>query len=98
LQTAIKYYTSEFGYRLEMIKPADDPCEAVLSKKGISIRLVKKSDSERGTLDVEPSRGSGWVTGRAGMMYRDLVPDRLGGKLIAWHIRIVDGDIGLAGF
>ena len=32
-----------------------------------------------------------WVVGRAGMMYRDLVPDRLGGAMIASHIRIPDG-------
>lgn len=29
-----------------------------------------------------------WHTGRAGMQYRDLVPGRLGGHLIASHIRI----------
>ncbi len=29
-----------------------------------------------------------WHTGRAGMMYRDLVPDRQGGAVIASHIRI----------
>ena len=48
------------------------------------------------TSDVTPllTRGllhSDWAIGRAGMMYRDLIPDRLGGKLIASHIRIVDG-------
>ncbi|NDV02457.1 cupin domain-containing protein [Pseudoroseicyclus tamaricis] len=32
-----------------------------------------------------------WVIGRAGMMYRDLVPTRLGGAMIASHIRIPDG-------
>ena len=32
-----------------------------------------------------------WVIGRAGMQYRDLVPDRLGGAMIASHIRIPDG-------
>jgi quercetin dioxygenase-like cupin family protein len=32
-----------------------------------------------------------WVTGRAGMAYRDLIPDRLGGRFIASHIRIADG-------
>ncbi len=29
-----------------------------------------------------------WVIGRAGMHYRDLLPDRLGGAIIASHIRI----------
>ena len=32
-----------------------------------------------------------WVIGRAGMQYRDLIPDRLGGSIIAIHIRIPDG-------
>ncbi len=32
-----------------------------------------------------------WVIGRAGMNYRDLVPDRLGGAIIASHIRIPGG-------
>lgn len=31
---------------------------------------------------------SGWHTGRAGMRYRDLVPDRQGGAFIASHIEI----------
>lgn len=32
-----------------------------------------------------------WVTGRAGMRYRDLIPDRQGGRIIASHIEIPDG-------
>jgi quercetin dioxygenase-like cupin family protein len=32
-----------------------------------------------------------WIIGRAGMHYRDLVPSRLGGAMIASHIRIPDG-------
>jgi len=32
-----------------------------------------------------------WIIGRAGMHYRDLLPDRLGGAIIASHIRIPDG-------
>ncbi len=32
-----------------------------------------------------------WVIGRAGMHYRDLLPTRLGGSIIASHIRIPDG-------
>lgn len=33
----------------------------------------------------------GWATGRAGMQYHDLIPGRIGGHLIASHIRIVEG-------
>ena len=32
--------------------------------------------------------GAPWVIGRAGMRYRDLIPGRLGGSIIASHIRI----------
>lgn len=32
-----------------------------------------------------------WVVGRAGMLYRDLIPGRMNGHLIASHIRIPDG-------
>ena len=35
--------------------------------------------------------GEPWVIGRAGMHYRDLLPDRLGGSIIASHIRIPTG-------
>ena len=35
--------------------------------------------------------GAGWVEGRAGMRYRDLIPDRQGGRFIASHIEIAAG-------
>ena len=45
--------------------------------------------------EVIISRASGessqWGVGRAGMLYRDLVPSRAGGALIASHIRIPGG-------
>lgn len=34
-----------------------------------------------------------WVLGRAGMSYRDLIPTRLGGAMIASHIRVPDGKV-----
>lgn len=37
------------------------------------------------------SDSAGFGTGRAGMQYRDLVPDRQGGRFIASHIRIPEG-------
>ena len=39
--------------------------------------------------DPEPRRA--WADGRAGMRYRDLIPDRQGGRFIASHIRIPEG-------
>ncbi len=35
--------------------------------------------------------GGGWGVGRAGMLYRDLIPDRQNGRFIASHIRIPEG-------
>ncbi|HWU75993.1 MAG TPA: hypothetical protein VN043_05785 [Rhodanobacter sp.] len=35
--------------------------------------------------------GSSWKAGRAGMQYRDLIPDRQGGRFIASHIRMPHG-------
>ena len=37
------------------------------------------------------SDDSQWQVGRAGMQYRDLIPDRQGGRFIASHIRIPNG-------
>jgi quercetin dioxygenase-like cupin family protein len=35
--------------------------------------------------------GTRWIEGRAGMRYRDLIPDRQGGRFIASHIQIPAG-------
>ncbi len=67
-----------------MIFPADAPRVAELSGHGISVRLESNTELQ-GAGDGE------WGTGRAGMQYRDLIPDRLGGRLIASHIRIPKG-------
>ena len=64
---------------------------------GARVRITQSTD----TVDVPPLQSAlsitragpdaTWVTGRAGMQYRDLVPDRQGGFVIASHIRIPDG-------
>ena len=36
----------------------------------------------------QAAKAGAWVVGRAGMHYRDLIPGRLGGAIIASHIRI----------
>ncbi|MGH9336014.1 MAG: cupin domain-containing protein, partial [Vicinamibacteria bacterium] len=46
----------------------------------------------RPSLVVSENGGeAAWGTGRAGMRYRDLVPDRQGGSFIASHIQIPEG-------
>jgi len=98
LQAEIYRHTRQLGYRVDMIIPADSPRDAIVSKNGESKRLRQKPDREGGPNIQRNSYALGdarvsanWTTGRAGMMYRDLIPDRMGGKLIASHIRIVDG-------
>lgn len=84
LDSALNFYTEKLGFRLDLIYPADAPRIVELSGYGIRVRLEHDNDLQRSTV-------SEWRTGRAGMQYRDLVPDRLGGRLIASHIRIPDG-------
>jgi quercetin dioxygenase-like cupin family protein len=70
------------GYRLDMIMPADDPREAIVSRNGEIVRLSQHPQSE-----IRNPKSKG----RAGMEYRDLIPDRLDGRVIASHIRITKG-------
>ena len=84
LTSAQRFYTGELGFQIDVIFPADAPRQVKLSGYGICVRLERESDSVGvGTEE--------WGTGRAGMQYRDLIPDRLGGRCIASHIRIPVG-------
>ena len=67
--------TAPNGTRVE-ITEADPPLEIPPTEHAFLVRRLK---------DNTP-----WVIGRAGMHYRDLVPGRLGGSIIASHIRIPD--------
>lgn len=93
---------ARLGLRLDTIYPADDPAVAALSGAGAQVRLVRRGAAdaaEPGALPalvpsyaiVRAADAAAWRTGRAGMQYRDLLPDRQGGRYIASHIRIVDG-------
>ena len=87
------------GYRVDLIYPADDPHSAVLSNLETRIRLTTRPGADRPTSRLagfEPSfvhtrAGNGAGEGRAGMLYRDLIPGRLGGRYIASHITIPNG-------
>ena len=65
------------GFRLTTISPADDPRRADMDGPE-AIRLERAADAPP-------------TTGRAGMVYRDLIPSRLGGAVIASHISIPEG-------
>jgi mannose-6-phosphate isomerase-like protein (cupin superfamily) len=84
LGKTLAFFTTELGFRLDAIFPADDPARVDISGHGTRIRLRRDPMPER------PIR-TDWVEGRAGMHYRDLIPDREGGRMIASHIRIVEG-------
>ena len=68
--------TSPSGNVIE-ITDANPPLDMPETQHSFMVRHLRDSDS--------------WVIGRAGMRYRDLIPDRLGGSIIASHIRIPDG-------
>ena len=130
LDPTLLFFTSELGFRIEMITPADNPNTAIISGYGVrlclrvsgsgkdvSLRLRSATRSPQllqapngtqveiilATLQVilpplqealvisEFSSDASWTVGRAGMRYRDLVPSRLGGRVIASHIHIPSG-------
>ncbi len=86
------------GYRLDVIYPADDPHTAILSKNEARLRLTTRP-GEGLSHELPPFEprfvltraGGSSGEGRAGMLYRDLIPDRLGGRYIASHITIPQG-------
>src|SRR3569623_2063767 len=93
LDTAIEEYRSR-GYRLDMVFPADGPREARMSC-GSSALTLQRENHPVGKTPPPRFRKEGSLEermrGRAGMEYRDLIPDRLGGKVIASHIRLTEG-------
>ena len=87
------------GFRLDLIYPADEPHGAVLSKDGDRVRLTSRAGAPRPSDALPPfapefvltRAGASPGEGRAGMLYRDLIPSRLGSRYIASHIAIPDG-------
>jgi quercetin dioxygenase-like cupin family protein len=100
LAEALGFFVDRLGFRLDAIFPADDPRVAIVSGHGATIRLEREGTRELAR-ELPPlaasfvltraSDDSSWTLGRAGMRYRDLVPDRQGGHLVASHIRIPEG-------
>jgi quercetin dioxygenase-like cupin family protein len=87
------------GFRLDLIYPADDPHTAILSKDEDSVRLTIRPGAPAPSDRPPPFEaefvltraGASAAQGRAGMLYRDLIPSRLGGRYIASHISIPEG-------
>ncbi len=104
LAEAIDFFTRRLGFHLDMTVPADAPQTAVISGQGVTLRLetseksLALADSQtelpagaRGFIVSHLHAENVWQTGRAGMQYRDLIPGRIGGRVIASHIRICGG-------
>ncbi|HEY0195843.1 MAG TPA: cupin domain-containing protein [Kofleriaceae bacterium] len=104
LDAAIALFTG-LGMRLDTIFPADAPAIALLGGRGARVRLVRTGSGDLAGLVaraelpatrpsyvvVDGAAEAAWKQGRAGMQYRDLIPDRQGGRYIASLIRIPDG-------
>lgn len=104
LAQALEFFTQRLGFRLDMIVPADAPQAALLTGQGLSFRLEAhpplihspspnpRLTPEHGEFVISRCTKDGdWHAGRAGMQYRDLIADRLGGRVVASHIRIPEG-------
>lgn len=74
-----------FGGRHEFTSPSGTRVQIVDAKAGIPSLPTQHAFITRRLKDNAP-----WIIGRAGMHYRDLIPGRLGGAIIASHIRIPD--------
>lgn len=69
-------FTAPNGVRIELV--AADPAMKMPATRQSLVLTRAATDTQ-------------WGVGRAGMRYRDLLPERHGGAFIASHIRILDG-------
>ena len=98
MSRAIDEWRSQ-GFRLDVIYPADDPHTAIVSKDADVVRVTTQPQAlppsdrlPRFEAEFLVTRaGASPAEGRAGMLYRDLIPSRLGGRYIASHISLPEG-------
>jgi mannose-6-phosphate isomerase-like protein (cupin superfamily) len=136
LAATVRFLTSELGFQVRMIMPAEDPTVAVLhtpdcvlrleqlgagdappaparlrlvcdsavppgvaprvlaGPDGLSIEIAARHaplvvpESSQEFVLTRRGAASEWHAGRADMLYRDLIPSRLGGRFTASHILI----------
>ena len=86
------------GVCLELACKESEPLAAPLvAPNGVQIRFVPEDPTlalpelREELVVLRLSDKPEWITGRAGMRYRDLIPGRLGGRFIASHIVITEG-------
>ncbi|HEX6071494.1 MAG TPA: cupin domain-containing protein [Sphingomicrobium sp.] len=98
LNAAIERWRGD-GFLLDLIYPADNPHTAVLANGARKVRLTTRPAAAGPSAALPSFRPEFVLTrgeipvgeGRAGMLYRDLIPSRLGGRYIASHITIAQG-------
>ncbi|MFK7997465.1 MAG: cupin domain-containing protein [Granulosicoccus sp.] len=79
-----------------VIKTENDVRPTARSPGGVEVRWERYRESvvqslESHQLEICTLRGTPWVRGKAGTQTRDLIPSRLGGGMVATHIRIPNG-------
>jgi quercetin dioxygenase-like cupin family protein len=103
IEEAVSLFTERLGYRLLAIRPSDDPQVAIVEGHGARVRLQRREGATHPYAPLavpnvpvsfalsRADEGARWTEGRAGMRYRDLVPGRQGGLVVASQIRIEGG-------
>ncbi|MBL0124533.1 MAG: hypothetical protein IPP88_17980 [Betaproteobacteria bacterium] len=80
-----------------LLRLITDQSPLVVPVPGLSIEWVQGAttvelpEGKQEYILTRMNDADAWVTGRAGMQYRDLIPGRFGGRFIGSHIRIPDG-------
>ncbi len=83
--------------RLRVVSSAVSETRELVAPNGARVELVPATPTRappplrEDLVITHDGEGARWVVGRAGMQYRDLIPGRLGGRVIASHIRIPAG-------
>ncbi len=72
--------------KLKLTAPNGTIVNLIEANPSLNIQKVKQT-----FLLTKMKTSDQWSEGRAGMWYRDLIPDRQGGYAVASHIRILDG-------
>lgn len=97
LSTQIREGVPELDMLCDDPDPVAGGARELIAPNGVRLRLVHanpplRTPSTRQALVLSSAReNANWSIGRAGMRYRDLLPERHGGAFIASHIRILEG-------
>jgi quercetin dioxygenase-like cupin family protein len=91
---ALAFLVDRLGFSARRLLPADDPALGEVEGYGLLLRLVRPGGPP--DTAIRPLEGRAvvcrgateWRSGRAGMRYRDLLPERLGGRMVASHISV----------